>query len=156
VPLACEFCGQSAGECDCDDFTTAHLREPAANGEEESMERLLAVNGVLLNNAFIETVDYNPDGSVHVHFMSGNNRTFTGDEADGLRRYFQPIAENLPAAPAAEYPVTYIKDGQPDRIVQNGDERQQAITDGFVPAAAEAPTPVTGQPAPPPVVTRRR
>ena len=65
--------------------------------------KFLILGGVIFNSLWVETLDnLNGTGAVHVHFASGNNRTFSGADADGLRRFFEPLAVEPPAAPKAE------------------------------------------------------
>jgi hypothetical protein len=65
--------------------------------------KFLVLGGVVFNSLWVETADnLNGTGDVHIHFASGNNRTFSGPDADGLRRFFEPLVVEPPAAPKAE------------------------------------------------------
>jgi hypothetical protein len=67
------------------------------------MERqFLEISGTAFNADLIESVDnLAGTGDVHLHFLSGNNRSFSGADADGLRRFFAPV-KTAPPEPFAE------------------------------------------------------
>jgi hypothetical protein len=74
-------------------------------------QRFLAIKGVLVNADEIETVDANDDGSILIHFVSGNNRSFSDEDAEGLRRYFAHLVDELPEAESAESAADVQKGG---------------------------------------------
>lgn len=63
----------------------------------QSMHNTLLLSGLLINLDLVETVDnLNGEGAVQVHFMSGNNRSFVGEDAVTLRKLCAPEPARVP------------------------------------------------------------
>jgi hypothetical protein len=119
--------------------------------------QFLEINGVVVNADHIVEVDFGSGAAAVMHMSSGNCRTFVGEDAAALRRFFAP--QNTGAPPAAERPAfdaetlrrgdrvplplqsgsaLYVRPGAPDIVVSNDEERNLAIERGYRPALAEA------------------
>jgi hypothetical protein len=59
----------------------------------------LEMNNVVVNTAHIVEVDFTSDGAAVMHMSSGNCRTYTGEDAAALKRFFTPDNSAPPPAP---------------------------------------------------------
>jgi hypothetical protein len=89
----------------------------------------LEISGAGINLAHVESLS-NLSGKagtpVHVHFLSGNNITLAGEDADGLRRAFAdggtvkppaPPAPKAAEAPAGQVSAADVAAAQPKKVI---------------------------------------
>jgi hypothetical protein len=72
-----------------------------------SDRQFLEVNGVVVNADHIVDVDFTKDGLATMHMSSGNCRSFAGEDAAALRRFFAPQNTAPPPAAPPDYRPGY-------------------------------------------------